>query len=300
MSEVSSAHALVAVCGSDNSNITSSSSSSNVNNSTIVYLCDIVAGGFSHTLQGHSSPVMALHWSPVCEWELATTDRGGRVLFWDVRRAGAIACFDQQRTRINNNNNNRNRNRGSSSMLQSNNNNNKTAHDGAINSIVPTPDGLFWLTSGGDNRIRCWNSSTHKNMLTHYPHASNPAKKAIQVAISQDGSGSDRRKGSGSNKGKGKGGGLLFQPTGTHIQLYDVRRGGMVHKLIGHMSGVNCCTWNEVSSELYSGDEDGYICVWDAGGEVEGRGGREGQEEKERNAALVVDNEDEDESDWSD
>jgi WD40 repeat protein len=241
---------------------------------------------------------MALHWSPVCEWELATTDRVGRVLFWDVRRAGAIACLDQQMTRINN------MNRGSSnsdcsSIFQSNNNNNninKMAHDGAINSIVPTPDGLFWLTSGGDDRIRCWDASTHKNMLTHYPHASNSAKKAMQVAISQDG-GTSRS----SNKGKGKGSGLLFQPTGAHIQVYDVRRGGMVHKLVGHMSGVNCCTWNEVSSELYSGDEDGYICVWDVGGEVGGSRGW-GQEEKERNAAIVIDNDNDngDESDWSD
>jgi hypothetical protein len=255
------------------------------------------------------------------------------VLFWDVRRAGVIACLDQQMTRINSDNNNSYRGRSSSSSSSSSmfqlNNDNKTAHDGAINSIVPTPDGLFWLTSGGDDRIRCWNASTHKNMLTHYPHASNPAKKAIQVAISQDGSGTGTGSG-GKTKGRsstfrGKGGGLLFQPTGTHIQVYDVRRGGMVHKLIGHMSGVNCCTWNEVGSELYSGDEDGYICVWDVGGDVEvvgrdgGSGGRggdggggrrggggggvgDGERGEERNAAIIVDNDNDngDESDWSD
>jgi len=296
MSEVSSAHALVAVFGGDSKG----NSNTNIGGSCIVYLCDMVAGGFSHTLQGHSSPVMALHWSPVCEWELATTDRGGRVLFWDVRRAGAIACLDQQMTRINN------MNRVSSSMFQSNNNNkiNKTAHDGAINSIVPTPDGLFWLTSGGDDHIRCWDASTHKNMLTHYPHASNSAKKAIQVAISQDGgTGTTIHTREGKSRNKGKGGGLLFQPSGAHIQVYDVRRGGMVHTLVGHMSGVNCCTWNGVSCELYSGDEDGYICVWDVGGEVGGRRGW-GQEEKERNAVFVnnnkTDNGDGDESDWSD
>ena len=37
-----------------------------------VLLCDIVSGGFTHTLSGHRAAVWAVHWSPANEWQLVT------------------------------------------------------------------------------------------------------------------------------------------------------------------------------------------------------------------------------------
>ena len=36
-------------------------------------------------------------------------------------------------------------------------------HEGAVTAILPTPDGLFWVTAGSDSRVRLWDCSTHRS-----------------------------------------------------------------------------------------------------------------------------------------
>lgn len=31
--------------------------------------------------------------------------------------------------------------------------------------VVPTPDGLHWLSSGTDDRVRLWDASTYRHVL---------------------------------------------------------------------------------------------------------------------------------------
>jgi WD40 repeat protein len=58
MSTIATSHCLVAVGSAD----------------TTVQLCDIVSGGFTHSLSGHRAAVWALAWSPASEWQLVTGD----------------------------------------------------------------------------------------------------------------------------------------------------------------------------------------------------------------------------------
>lgn len=39
---------------------------------------------------------------------------------------------------------------------------NVAAHDGAVTALLPTLDGLFWLTAGTDSRVRQWDSLHHR------------------------------------------------------------------------------------------------------------------------------------------
>lgn len=63
-----------------------------------VKLCDIVSGGFTHTLSGHRAAVWAVAWSPASEWQLATGGCDGQLRVWDIRRSGPLHVFDQHDT----------------------------------------------------------------------------------------------------------------------------------------------------------------------------------------------------------
>ena len=40
--------------------------------------------------------------------------------------------------------------------------NNATAHEGSVTAVLPTPDGLHWVTAGTDSRVRLWDSLTFR------------------------------------------------------------------------------------------------------------------------------------------
>ncbi len=42
------------------------------------------------------------------------------------------------------------------------------AHNGPITCLLPTPDGLHWLSGGADSRLRLWDASSWHNRLVHY------------------------------------------------------------------------------------------------------------------------------------
>lgn len=43
-----------------------------------------------------------------------------------------------------------------------------TAHNGRVNGLCFTGDGLHLLTTGTDDRMRLWNSATGENTLVRY------------------------------------------------------------------------------------------------------------------------------------
>jgi DNA excision repair protein ERCC-8 len=56
---------------------------------------------------------------------------------------------------------------------------------------------------------------------------------------------------------------VLFHPSGSAVQMFDVRSGGLLRTLAGgHFDTVHCCTWNAAAQELYSGGGDCNIVVW--------------------------------------
>jgi DNA excision repair protein ERCC-8 len=238
-----------------------------------VALCDVASGGSSHTLEGHRAGVWAAAWSPTCEWELATGSADGQVRVWDIRRAGALHVLDQHHTAGaappaagaapgaapgapapgggGGGPGERQRARERAALYAQ-------AHDGAVTGLAPTPDGLFWLSAGTDDRLRLWDAATRANALVHYPNAFNRASKARQLAVTADG-------------------GAVFHPSGSAVQVFDVRRGGQLALLGGaHFDSVNCCRWAAAAGELYTGANDCNIVVWAGargGGADRGEGG---------------------------
>ncbi|XP_075382516.1 DNA excision repair protein ERCC-8 isoform X2 [Mycteria americana] len=113
-----------------------------------VQLCDLKSGSCSHILQGHRQEVLAVSWSPRHEYVLATASADSRVKLWDVRRAsGCLTTLDQH---------NGEKSKASSEAAN-------TAHNGRVNGLCYTNDGLHLLTIGTDDRMRLWNSSTGEN-----------------------------------------------------------------------------------------------------------------------------------------
>eukprot|EP00887_Chlorella_sp_A99_P000785 scaffold5.g785.t1 len=118
------------------------------------------------------------------------------------------------------------------------------AHGGNVTGVVPTPDGLFWLSAGTDDTVRLWDGATRRNMLVHYPGAFNRASKARQLAVSHDAS-------------------TLFHPSGSAVQCFDVQSGALRRTLGGgHFDSINACKWNSMAEELYTGGNDSHIVVW--------------------------------------
>lgn len=59
------------------------------------------------------------------------------------------------------------------------------AHNGRVTGILPTPDGLHWLTAGTDNKLRLWDAQHNYHLLVNYPQTFNSSMKvsaAMQVA----------------------------------------------------------------------------------------------------------------------
>jgi WD40 repeat protein len=58
-----------------------------------VKLLDLNSGAFTHTLHGHSEPVVDAQWSPTNPYLLATAGLDRTARMFDVRRAGGAACL---------------------------------------------------------------------------------------------------------------------------------------------------------------------------------------------------------------
>lgn len=243
MSPAAASHCLVAVGSSE----------------ADVLLCDVVTGGFSHRLSGHRAGVWAVAWSPAKEWELMSGGRDGQLRVWDIRRAGAKAVLDmhdtKQRQAQNSNRGGGNLNSAGVSLqsaavrllapgAQPTSALYVKSHESGITGILPTPDGLYWLSAGNDDRVRLWNAVTFKHELVHYNETFNRASKPRQIAISDDGR-------------------VLFHPSGSAVQVFDVHSGHSVTTLSGgHFESVNCCAWSATQEELYTGSNDHHVVVW--------------------------------------
>ena len=55
------------------------------------------------------------------------------------------------------------------------------AHDGRVTGILPTPDGLHWLTAGTDNRLRLWDARHNYHLLVNYPQTFNSSMKVSRA-----------------------------------------------------------------------------------------------------------------------
>lgn len=194
-----------------------------------VYLCDLKSGSAIHILKGHTKAVVSVAWSPRNEYFLATGSRDSKVLLWDVRKAvGSILSLDQHNGK------------GGSRSSAIN-----TAHNGHVNGISFSPDGLHLLTYGTDDRLRLWDTFTGKNTLVNFGHVHNPSRKAIKLCQST-----------------GTSNQVAFVPSGSNIEVYEVVTGKHITTLGAHYNNVNCCTFHRHFQALFSGSNDTCLLVW--------------------------------------
>uniref|UniRef100_A0A667FTW1 ERCC excision repair 8, CSA ubiquitin ligase complex subunit n=1 Tax=Lynx canadensis TaxID=61383 RepID=A0A667FTW1_LYNCA len=120
-----------------------------------------------------------------------------------------------------------------------------TAHNGKVNGLCFTSDGLHLLTVGTDNRMRLWNSSNGENTLVNYGKVCNDSRKALKFTVS-DGCSSE----------------FVFVPYGSTIAVYTIYSGEQITMLKGHYKSVDCCVFQSHFQELYSGSRDCNILAW--------------------------------------
>ncbi|XP_022265444.1 DNA excision repair protein ERCC-8 isoform X2 [Canis lupus familiaris] len=213
-----------------------------------VQLCDLKSGSCSHILQGHRQEILAVSWSPRCEYVLATASADSRVKLWDVRRAsGCLITLDQHNGK-------------KSQAVESAN----TAHNGKVNGLCFTNDGLHLLTVGTDNRMRLWNSSSGENTLENYC-STEPLCMMQVYHISQVNYGkvcNDSRKGLKFTVSYGCSSEFVFVPYGSTIAVYTIYSGEQITMLKGHYKSVDCCVFQSNFQELYSGSRDCNILAW--------------------------------------
>lgn len=195
-----------------------------------VQLCDLKSGSSSHILQGHRGEVLSVCWSPRYDFILATACVDSRVKLWDVRKAtGCLVTLDQH-----------NGEKSKSSSEAAN-----TAHNGRVNGLCFTSDGLHLLTLGTDNRMRLWNSATGENTLVNYGKVSNTSRKCVKFTVS-----------AGCNPD------FAFVPVDSTIAVYTIYTGEKISVLKGHYNDVDCCVFHPQYQDLYSGGKDCDVLAW--------------------------------------
>ncbi|TRY88673.1 hypothetical protein DNTS_025691 [Danionella cerebrum] len=133
-----------------------------------VQLCDLKSGSRIHILQGHRGEILSVRWSPRYEHILATASTDSVVRVWDVRRAsGCLFTLDQH---------NGDKSKASSEAVN-------TAHNGRVNGLCFTADGLYLLTTGTDDRMRLWNSATGENTFVSVSHCRRQLKLHEMLTI---------------------------------------------------------------------------------------------------------------------
>uniref|UniRef100_A0A673MQL5 DNA excision repair protein ERCC-8 n=1 Tax=Sinocyclocheilus rhinocerous TaxID=307959 RepID=A0A673MQL5_9TELE len=195
-----------------------------------VQLCDLKSGSRIHILQGHRGEILSVRWSPRYDHILATASTDIRVRIWDVRRAsGSLFTLDQH---------NGDKSKASSEAVN-------TAHNGRVNGLCFTADGLHLLTTGTDDRMRLWNSGTGENTLVNYGKVVNESCKGLKFTVS-----------------RGCSPEFVFVPCGSSVAVYGLHSGELITMLRGHYNNVDCCEFHPDYQELYSGGKDCNILAW--------------------------------------
>ncbi|XP_054466725.1 DNA excision repair protein ERCC-8 isoform X2 [Anoplopoma fimbria] len=181
-------------------------------------------------IAGHRAEVLSVRWSPRYEHILATASADSKVKVWDVRRAsGCLFTLDQH---------NGDKSKAASEAVN-------TAHNGRVNGLCFTADGLYLLTTGTDDRMRLWNSATGENTLLNYGKVSNDSRKKLQFTVS-----------------RGCSPEFVFVPCESSVAVYAIHTGELVTTLRGHYNNVDCCEFHPDYQELYSGGKDCNILAW--------------------------------------
>lgn len=124
------------------------------------------------------------------------------------------------------------------------------AHTGPIIGLTYTNDGNHLISLGKDNVIRLWNSFNGLNTLVNYGKinvSSSVAETCVQISCTEMCS---------SN--------CVLVPSENNLMVYDILNGEEKRQLKAHFDSINCCIYNSVLREIYSGSKDKNILIWNS------------------------------------
>ncbi|XP_055928597.1 DNA excision repair protein ERCC-8-like [Argiope bruennichi] len=131
--------------------------------------------------------------------------------------------------------------------------NSTTAHDGEVDSLRFTNDGLFLVSHGLDNRIHVWNATSGKAFDVDFgaiPSARKPYPVSIDMCYDSKPP-------------------VLFVPSRDCIIMYNLFTGDRIKTLMGHTNFVSCCAYRSSSNELFSAGTDQKILLWTPRGHIQ-------------------------------
>lgn len=224
-----------------------------------VRLVDLRSGASTHSLAGHAGSVLSVAWSPKDEYILASGGSDGTTRLWDVRRsAGSLGVLDMDDSigclgDDGFGKNARPRERGK-------------AHTGPCNGVVWTDDARFLVTCGHDERVRCWDTATGANALSHFgPIIKNSHLSTLRPLLIPSTTLPTGPK-------------VMVYPNGTEILVFDILEGTLLRRLrvvndaesnVDKTSGqrnansrVSSLAWRGSDIEMYSAHTDGTIRAW--------------------------------------
>lgn len=184
-----------------------------------VYLVDMKSGSKSHTIKGHNGFVYCVKWSPRNRNILISASSNGEIFIWDVRKARPyldnLRCIQNK------------------------------AHNGSINGLQFTADGLHLLSLGMDNRVRLWDLSTFARVKIDYGFINNESGKIVQMSCTKELSKN-----------------LFFVPSSVDVNVFEILTGKSCGALTGHFQSVNACCFAPTFQELYTCAADSLILQW--------------------------------------
>lgn len=252
-----------------------------------VRLVDLRSGSSTHSLAGHSGTVLAVAWHPKNENVLASGATDGSLRLWDVRKSASslgvldmddsigIAGYDGKGTGA------RRRERG-------------RAHNGAVNGVVWTSDGMNLVSVGHDERMRVWDMTTGANTLANFgpglKNAHTTALFPLIVPSHLSAAGRD----------------VVFYPNPREVLPFDLHSGTSLGRLryatggaqsAADLTGRNTkprttsLAWRAHDVEMYSAHADGVIRCWRPSTKEDIEADKEEKEEKDGNGGDEDENE---------
>lgn len=113
------------------------------------------------------------------------------------------------------------------------------AHNGPVQGLTLSEDGLWLFTMGGDDRIRCWNTDFGQQSIIHYPDFKMSSKLPIQFCTSHS---TDPP--------------LLFVPVQHALHVYDAFKGDLLDTFRAHYEDIHCVAYHPFRHECFTGSKD--------------------------------------------